>query len=304
MIVPVYNGAAYIEKTAHSILSQSFSDLELVLVNDGSTDESQEVLEALRRHDSRVKVFRQENGGIGSARNHGIENSCAPLVAFCDQDDLWEPRKLEKQVPTFDDPEIGLCYARVNLVDASGVRPPKDVEMPVGSVFDALLTWNFVPSCSVVVRRSVLSEFENFEEDRRMMGVDDWHCWLEVALRKKFAKVDEPLCTHLLHADNYSNNYLKMTEAEIMCMDKIAVSARALGMDRDFDGLKHAILEGRARLHITKGDFKGGAKLLWAAHRAKASLSLWFLAAVLWIAPDGLLHRAQRFSRHLKRSGA
>jgi glycosyltransferase involved in cell wall biosynthesis len=110
IVIPVYNGAEYIEKTVDSILSQQYSNFELLLVNDGSSDSSKEIIDALVIRDARVKTFHKENGGVAAARNYGIDKAEGKLIAFCDQDDLWLPSKLSKQIPLFDNEQVGLVY--------------------------------------------------------------------------------------------------------------------------------------------------------------------------------------------------
>ena len=297
VVVPVYNGTRFIGKTVESILAQSYENFELVLVNDGSTDQSLDILHTLSRDNDRIKVFSKDNGGIASARNHGIRQSTAPLIAFCDQDDLWEPEKLEMQVPVFDDPEVGLCYADTVAQAAAMDAFPHRHMRPEGFVFDELLGWNFISSCSVMLRRSLLDEFGAFDEDRRLMGVDDWLCWLEVSLRSKFARVPQPLCTHVQHEGNYSRNYLAMTEAEIVCIDKIAKSAESLNVHRDWSSLKQSILDSRGRLCVTKGDFRNGAKLFSRANQEKSSIRLYLKSLIFNRSPQALLLYLQKIKR-------
>lgn len=300
VIVPVYNGAAFVSETVQTILDQTFTNFELVLVDDGSTDSSLEVLKSLEESDSRIKVYTKPNGGIAQARNYGIASSEGPLIAFCDHDDFWHATKLERQVPRFERDGVGLCHAGTQgMLQATGETyyNPSPKPKPEGAVFDELIENNFVSSCSVVVRRSVLQSFGGFDEDRRLMGVDDWLCWLQMALRSELVFEADALCTHVIHANNYSNRYVKMAEAEEACFEKIAVAAEALGVRRDWQRLSAENLDSRARLCVTKGQFQDGANLYRKSHELLPSRSRRFKSALFRSTPNTLLRGLQRLKR-------
>jgi len=298
--IPVYNGSVYIAKTVASILEQTFTDFELLLVNDGSTDDSLDLINELKATDERIKVFTKTNGGIASARNFGVSQARGTLIAFCDQDDLWEPGKLEAQVPRFDDPKVALCYTDAfSLTLATGEQQYRIREKHEGRVFDDLLYWNFISSCSVMLRKSALDAIGGFYDDRRLMGVDDWHCWLELALRHEVAYVPEPLCTHVNHGSNYSSKTMEMTAAEMICIEKIAESAEKLNVKRPWASIKCDVLTSRARLCVTKGDFRNGAQLFRQAHETHASVALMAKSLLFSYTPIPILGGLQSLKRQL-----
>ncbi len=219
VIVAVYNGAKTLTQTIESILSQTYDDFELLLIDDGSTDESKNLIEKYLE-DERVKYFKKQNGGVASARNFGIARATGEVIGFCDQDDQWLPQKLEKQIPLFSDPDVGLVYSWVDI-DRHGKRECSTPEFE-GECFEALLNRNFVSCCTAMVRRTVLNQVNGLDESRELHGVDDRHLWLKVARISKLAVAKTPLAIYFIHGENYSLDNKKMLIADLSCIEKIA----------------------------------------------------------------------------------
>ncbi len=110
VIIPMYNTAGYIEQTVKSVLTQTYSNLEAVIVDDGSTDDGAKHVALLQESDPRIKYIYQKNQGVSAARNNAIENAAGEYLAFLDSDDLWEPRKLEKQIGRLKSTGMEGCY--------------------------------------------------------------------------------------------------------------------------------------------------------------------------------------------------
>jgi glycosyltransferase involved in cell wall biosynthesis len=166
VIIPLYNGAATISRALQSVFEQTFSDFEIVVVNDGSTDDTASVLAA---YGDRIRVVAQPNRGLPSARNSGIRASSGEYVAFLDDDDEWSPQMLARCADVLDqDPDCGLVYAGVLKVDLAGRPMPdqssenEDIDSPT---MEQMLgrPWVVVPS-RVMVRRAVLDQCGGFEE--------------------------------------------------------------------------------------------------------------------------------------------
>lgn len=219
VIVAVYNGEKTLKKTIDSLLSQTVKDYEILLIDDGSTDTSVDIISTYL-HDDRVKYYRKDNGGVASARNYGLEVSKGEIIGFCDQDDQWHPDKLELQLPKFNDEEVGLVYSWVDVCK-HGVD---SISTPVneGWCFDELLNGNFISCCTAMVRKSILERIGGFDESRELHGVDDRHVWLRVAKQSKLAVVKKPLATYFIHGENYSLNEKKMWIADLTCVRKVA----------------------------------------------------------------------------------
>ena len=119
VVVPVFNGERTIAETIASALAQTFEDFELLLINDGSTDHSSEIVRGFDDH--RIQIHTFPNAGLSASRNRGIARSRGEFVVFLDADDLWEPRKLEAQVQALDnDPEAALVYTWVDFISEQG----------------------------------------------------------------------------------------------------------------------------------------------------------------------------------------
>lgn len=192
VVIPAYNAASLIGAALSSVFSQTFDDLECIVVDDGSTDQA-ELLEALRPWDGRIIHIRQENGGPAKARNTGIALANGELIAFLDADDEWLPEKLEKQVAYFDRyPATGLLHTgmvgeRESLRPAGG--PPRN------AFCDLFHTRFFVNTLTVMIPAAVLKEIGGFDE-RREIHIEDWDLWLRIAARHPFGYLPDALAIH------------------------------------------------------------------------------------------------------------
>lgn len=208
-IVPLYNGAAYVRGAVLSALGQTYPHVEVVVVNDGSPDDSEDVLGDLLS-DPRVTYVKQHNRGVAGARNAGIAASRGELIAFLDQDDIWLPDKLEQQVGYLAaHPEIALVHGNVRFIDAAGAplreheaRWDADARQGVGHCFPVLFAKNRLAMLTVCLRRSAFDETGAFRED--IPGVDDYEYWLRLSRRHAFAHINRPLALYRLHGSNES----------------------------------------------------------------------------------------------------
>ena len=192
VIIPTYNSASSLRAAIQSVLDQSYSEFEVLVIDDGSTDDTEGVV---RSFDNHVSYFRQENRGAGAARNHGIARCHGKYVAFLDSDDLWLPTKLAEQIPILDrDAEIGLAYTDWAVVPEQGEPEPSYLSsQPAASgyVFDQLVQCGFILTSGTVVRRSCLDEIGNFDEDLSI--AQDYDLWLRISYRWKVALLNKPL---------------------------------------------------------------------------------------------------------------
>ncbi|HJT77666.1 MAG TPA: glycosyltransferase, partial [Gemmataceae bacterium] len=192
VVVATYNYARFLGGALESALGQTFRDLEVIVVDDGSTDDTAAVVRPYLA-DGRVSYVRTDHVGQPAAKNVGVRLARAPLVAFLDADDRWLPAKLARQVPLFDaDPGLGVVYARRRLIDEEGW--PLEYEQPVlhrGEVLGPLFERNFVCFSSAVARREVL-ECEGLFDEALPLAID-FDLWLRVARHYRFDYVDEPL---------------------------------------------------------------------------------------------------------------
>jgi glycosyltransferase involved in cell wall biosynthesis len=192
VVIATYNYARFVAGALESALGQTFRDLEVIVVDDGSTDDTTAVVRAFLA-DGRLRYVRADHRGQPQVKNAGVRLARAPLVAFLDADDLWMPTKLERQVGLFEsDPGLGLVYARRLLIDEQGW--PLEYEQPElyrGDVAGPLFARNFVCFSSAVARREVLEREGLFDEGLEL--AIDFDLWLRVARHYRFDYVDEPL---------------------------------------------------------------------------------------------------------------
>ena len=215
VIIPVFNSAHLIGHALRSVFAQTYTDFEVVVVDDGSRDQ-QELLAVLEEWTDRVNYVRQANGGPASARNTGITHARGELIAFLDADDEWLPEKLARQVEYFATyPETGLLHTAV--VDES--RPQAVPGGPPRPAFcDLFHTVFFVNTLTVMIPRRVLHEVGTFDE-RREVHIEDWDLWLRIAARHPFGYLAEPLAYH--RPGGFMSSQVERTyAAQVLVMEK------------------------------------------------------------------------------------
>ena len=190
VIIPTYNRASMVIEAVESVLAQDMTDFELIVINDGSTDETEEKLSA---YGSRLKYYQQENAGVSAARNRGIRFSAAPLVAFLDSDDLWLPPKLQVQYTYMTaNPEVHICQTEeIWWRNGRRVNPKKYHQKPSGDIFQRSLELCLVSPSAVMMRRELFEKVGSFDEELPM--AEDYDLWLRVAVDYPVVLLPEPL---------------------------------------------------------------------------------------------------------------
>lgn len=152
IIMPAYNAASYIEKAIASVQAQTYTDWELIVVDDCSTDATAEIAGVFARQDERIRLIRNErNRGVAAARNAGLAASSGCYVAFLDSDDSWYPKKLETQISYLQQTGADLCYTSYCIVDTAGNRIRGDYIVPDRTDYESLLKENVILCSSVVL---------------------------------------------------------------------------------------------------------------------------------------------------------
>lgn len=200
--VLTYNRARLVTEAIDSILNQTFRDFEVIVVDNYSSDNTESVVRSYT--DERIRYFKNQNDGfIGVNRNYSIEKSRGEYIAFLDDDDLWLPEKLEKQIELLDsDRRLGLVYSDIFIMDSNGDfrKHPysHSIEPLRGYVFNQLLQANFIPMPAVVVRGEVLDKVGGFNPKYKICL--DYDLWLRIARSYPIDYVEQPLATFRVHS--------------------------------------------------------------------------------------------------------
>jgi glycosyltransferase involved in cell wall biosynthesis len=189
VIIPTYNRSALVRETVNSVLRQTFSDFELFVIDDGSTDNTREVINSL--NDSRLKYIYQNNSGVSSARNLGIKIARGQFICFLDSDDLWPENFLQTMIKKLqDNPQYGAAYCmRTRLFEDGSTQPSYQKEFFCsGQVTRNLFEKTFIQTSAICFRKNIL---EGLFFDESLTNGEDVDLWLRVSTRAKFLFVPD-----------------------------------------------------------------------------------------------------------------
>lgn len=224
IVIPVYNGEKSIVKTIESAVNQTFTDFELIIINDGSQDGTLETISQIT--DSRLQVFSYENSGVTVSRNRGIEKASGEFIAFLDADDLWTPDKLQSQLFALqENPEAAVAYSWTDWIDESGkfLRPGSHITAN-GDVYKKLLLINFLDNGSnPLIRKQALLEIGGFDE--LLPPSEDWDMWLRLAAKYDFVGVPFPQVLYRFSTNSASSNVLRLESSCLRLIEKTFAQA-------------------------------------------------------------------------------
>jgi glycosyltransferase involved in cell wall biosynthesis len=223
VIIPTYNNAHFLAEAIASVQQQTYAPTQIIVVDDGSKDDTEAVVTALKDHSTIPIVYiKKENGGPNSARNVGLAHATAELVAFLDADDRWESTKLEKQITLFEkdtEQTLGLVYGNYKTIDTTGSDRPDIPTVPLnpeikGYAFETLLPGNLIlgSASNVLIRHSVFATVGTFDESLRVG--EDWDMWLRIAKEFRIDYVDEVLVAIRRHAHNQTGNIATLIKGD------------------------------------------------------------------------------------------
>jgi glycosyltransferase involved in cell wall biosynthesis len=218
VVIPSYNSAAYLPDAIDSALNQTMPPLEVIVVNDGSTDETPQILD---RYRGRIVSITQENRGLSGARNRGIMAASGDLIAFLDADDFWLPEKLEKQLACLaEHPRAGLVHTGAFWWNQdTGQRTPQRSDRR-GRCCKEFFFYNGVTVSTVLVKKECLAKVGCFDETIRRPTTQDYDLWFRIARYYELAYVDEPVVLYRVHASNASKQALSMMEDGLFVVRK------------------------------------------------------------------------------------
>lgn len=235
VVIPAYNAADLIERTLNSILSQNYSNFEVLVIDDGSTDNTATIVQAIAQRDPRVILLHQANFGVAAARNLGIEQAKGELIAPIDADDLWDAAQLQRQVARFlnGSPSVGVVYSWSIDIDAddrpTGAFHAATIE---GEVYTTLLCHNFLgnASCTLIRKSSLLkaggynSEFRS----QQAQGCEDWDLYLRLAACCEFLAVPEFLVGYRKIEQSMSRDYRAMARSQALMLETVKAQHPAI----------------------------------------------------------------------------
>ena len=220
-VVPAYNAEKTIDETLKSVRAQTYRNLEILVVDDGSTDGTPALVEAHASADPRVRLIRQANAGVAAARNRGISESAADFVAPIDADDLWMPTKIEKQMAAMRSrgPRCGLVYTWQSTIDEHGrVMSPRRRWESDGYVLPRMLYGNVVGGGSpALMRKDAIIEAGGYDASLREQGAqgcEDFKLYLQISERYEFAVIKEHLTGYRELRDAMSTNFIQMVRSD------------------------------------------------------------------------------------------
>jgi glycosyltransferase involved in cell wall biosynthesis len=219
VILPTYNRAKLIDRAIKSVLGQTYQDFELIIVDDGSNDNTKDVVNSF--DDKRIRyVWHKENKGANAARNTGIAMARGKYVAFQDSDDEWLPEKLEKQMRVFKNTSVGVVYTgfwRIKGNEKTYI-PSSKIEQKEGNIHHMLLHGNFVTTQAAVIKRECFNKAGLFDES--LPRLQDWELFIRISKHYLFKCVDEPLVISYFTPKSISANQEALISAHLYILEK------------------------------------------------------------------------------------
>jgi glycosyltransferase involved in cell wall biosynthesis len=299
IVIPAWNAAPTLPETLDSVFRQTFTDYEVVVVDDGSTDGTADLL---GRYGDRVRVLTKPNEGRPSTtRNLGVRAARGELIAFLDADDRWQPEKLARQVALFDrNPALGLVYSAVTVIDGEG-QPLRVARCPAagrGRAYAILSTRNFIVGSSAMARRTAIESAGYYDES--LTSAENWDLWIRIARDWEIDFVPEPLTDYRVHPGNRSarvalreRNIFRILEKNHDPADR-SPEGRARRRDAYFNAYYTTLGRG----HFERLEMGAAARAFWRAFRLKPRLDVARLLAYSLLGRRAFL-AAQRVKRAL-----
>lgn len=222
VVMTCYKYAQYLPYAIESVLNQTWQNVEVIMVNDGSPDNTDEVMQKYLA-DPRVKYLKQPNSGQTVAKNNGIAAATGEFISFLDADDIWTLDKLERQMPLFEQPNVGIVYCTMEFIDDANNKVPYEAS-PLsrprkGRITEALFVDNIVPFSGAVARRECFEKVGVMDTSLKM--AIDWDLWLRMSVHYDFDYVDAPLLLYRVgHPGQMSKNYFVREKDTMRIMQK------------------------------------------------------------------------------------
>ena len=242
VIIPLFNKENFIENTLKSVTAQTFSDFEIIIINDGSTDNGAEIV--LEFNDHRIKFFHTENKGVSAARNFGIEIASGDYVAFLDADDIWMCNKLEVQLSQIISKNVDLIFCAAYVMDSESVVDKNNILighhgfLSYDNGLNKMIERNRVPILTVLVKKDKVIQVGMFSEKTEIQNAEDVHLWIRLLLNKLiFYGSKQILAIYRIHKDSVSKTEKDSLKLYVNVLSDIGLNNK----DINFKILYHLI---------------------------------------------------------------
>ena len=251
VIIPTYNRGWILKEAIDSVLSQDFDDFELIVVDDGSTDNTNEILSA---YGGDIIALRQGNRGVSAARNAGIASAMGHFIAFLDSDDLWLPGKMSRQVDFFkSNPDEMICQTEELWIrNGKRVNPKNRHKKFSGMIFKHSLPLCIVSPSAVMLKKSLLDKTGVFDES--LPACEDYDLWLRISCKYPVFLIDTPLIIKRGGHEDQLSKTPKLDKYRIQALKKI-IESSLLSQDQHIDAVK--MLKGKCEIYA-QGCLKRG----------------------------------------------
>lgn len=212
VVIPAYNAAQYIRQAIESVLAQTYRDFEIIVVDDGSSDDTPSIA---RQFGAAIRYIRQPNRGLSAARNTAIKHACGAVIALLDSDDLWDPEFLEKMMRLLNNhPEVAGVYCGFQYINSQGEivgRPSLKTVSPELFYATMIDEGNWLAPCGVIFRKRLTESAGLFDES--LQAVEDWDMWIRLSEHQPFIGLPEALVKYRRHETNMSQDPERMIKA-------------------------------------------------------------------------------------------
>lgn len=219
VIIPAYNAEKFIDETIRSVLSQTIEDIEVIIVNDGSTDNTLNILKSYS--DPRLSYYDIKNSGVSFARNYAVNKAAGKWLAFIDADDIWANNKLEAQLTSIDNNRWSHTNSYYIGEQQSGNEKRSDLtEQFDGNIFEHLIEENFITTSTVLIDKNLFLSTGGFDES--LKALEDWRLWLDIASKESIAYSKEPLAKYRVYEGSTSRKARSMLPIHIEVIQAVA----------------------------------------------------------------------------------
>lgn len=308
VVIPLYNKALHIERAVNSVLAQTYQDFEIVVINDGSTDESRETVEGI--HDTRINLIHQSNQGVSAARNRGVAAAVHEWIAFLDADDEWLPDFLETILTLMRQfPNCGAYATSARVIRPNGrVDTPKFAGLPpppwagiIPNFFETFQSGYAFNASSTVVSKQILLDVGGFPVGVKLS--EDVVCWIQVAIRHPIAYSTAPLVVYHQEAANRSNVLKNLAEEPYIHIIRAAIQNGELPQELQAEALEFIAQRQifTATANIMEGSPAYARQILASCRYTKKYKKLWLWWRFWAVFPIGLPSKFMQFKQAITR---